>query len=73
MSHENRKSLEQDLLFAIVKDKYGHLLDDGQIEELRKPMMALSDFMEPLRAAPLTNDVEPAPIFRPFRSDRDDR
>ena len=36
MSDANGKSLEQDLMYAVVKQKYGHLMDDEQLEEARK-------------------------------------
>lgn len=72
MDDRNGKSLEQDLMFAVVKDKYGHLLDDKQLEEVRKTVVGLSDFFAPMRAVRLTNDVEPFSVFKPFRSDDDD-
>ncbi len=65
------KSLEQDLLFAVVKDRYGHLLTDDELEEVRKTVTSLADFVRPLRAARLASDVEPFATFRPFRADRD--
>ena len=69
MGNENGKSLEQDLMFAVVKEKYGHLMDDEQLEEVRKTVVGLSDFLAPMRAVRLTNDIEPFSTFKPFRSD----
>ena len=69
MEAKTGKSLEQDLMFAVVKEKYGHLLDDGQLEQVRKTVVGLSDFFAPMRAVKLTNDVEPFSTFKPFRSD----
>ncbi len=69
MEAKTGKSLEQDLMFAVVKEKYGHLLDDGQLEQVRKTVVGLSDFFAPMRAVNLTNDVEPFSTFKPFRSD----
>lgn len=64
------KSLEQDLMFAVVKEKYGHLLDDDQLEQVRDTVMGLSEFFAPMRGVRLANDVEPFSTFKPFRSDR---
>ena len=35
MTTNNNSSLEQDLLFAIIKEKYGRLLTDEQLEGVR--------------------------------------
>ncbi len=62
-------SLEQDLLFAIVKEKYGHLLTEEQLEGVRGAVSGLRDVFRPLRAIRLTNDVEPFSNFKPFRGE----
>ncbi len=72
MSNENGKPLEQDLMFAVVKEKYGHLMNDEQLDEVRKTVVGLSDFLAPMRAVRLTNDVEPFSTFKPYRSDDND-
>lgn len=69
MSDANGKSLEQDLMYAVVKDKYGHLMDDEQLEEVRKTVVGMSGFFKPMRDIRLTNDVEPFSTFKPYRSD----
>ena len=55
----DKTALEQELLFAAVKEKYGHLLTDEHLDEVRKSVLALREYTEPLRAARLTNDIEP--------------
>ena len=65
------KSVEQDLMYAVVKQRYGHLMDDGQLEEVRKAVIGMADFVRPLREARLTNDAEPFSTFVPFRGDDD--
>ncbi len=62
-------SLEQDLLFAIIKEKYGHLLSDEQMEGVRGAVTGQRDVFRALRAIRLTNDVEPFSSFKPYRGD----
>ena len=69
MTSNPNKSLEQDLLFAVVKEKYGHLLTDEQLDGVREAVTGLRDVFLPIRAIRLTNDVEPFSNFRPFRGD----
>ena len=69
MDDKNGKSLEQDLMYAVVKEKYGHLMNDEHLEEVRKTVVGLSTFFEPMRSVRLTNDVEPFSTFKPYRSD----
>ncbi len=69
MDDTTRKSLEQDLMYAVVKEKYGHLLNDEQLAEARNTVIGLSELFKPMRNIRLTNDVEPFSIFKPYRSD----
>ena len=66
---DNKTSLEQELLFAVVKEKYGSLLSDEQLDEVRQSVLGMSGFSQALRSVPLTNDIEPCATFRPYRSD----
>ena len=69
MEGDNKTSLEQELLFAVVKEKYGSLLSDEQLDEVRQSVLGLSGFTQALRAVPLSNDIEPFSTFRPYRGD----
>lgn len=69
MTSNSGNSLEHDLLFAVVKEKYGHLLTDEQLDGVREAVTGLRDVFQPMRAIRLTNDVEPFSNFRPFRGD----
>ena len=71
MADSQRNPLEPELLFAVVKEKYGHLLSAQQLDEVRQGVSAQYSLVQPLRSARLTNDVEPFATFRPFRSDED--
>ena len=60
-------SLEQELLFAIVKEKYGYLLTDEQMDSVRTAIVGQREVFRPIRDYRLTNDVEPFSNFKPFR------
>ena len=62
-------SLEQDLLFAIIKEKYGHLLTDEQLDSVRTAIVGQREVFRPIREYKLTNDIEPFSNFRPYRGD----
>ena len=72
MKSDPAGKLEQDLLFAVVKEKYSHLLNEEQMEEVRRAVIGLRDVFRPLRSIRLTNDIEPFAVFKPFRGDRND-
>ena len=69
MESEEKTTLEQELLFAVVKEKYGNLLSDDQLDEVRQSVLGMSSFTQPLRSVRLTNDIEPFSTFRPYRGD----
>ena len=69
MTSNADNSLEQDLLFAIIKEKYGHLLTAEQLDGVRSAVMGQRDVCLALRAVKLTNDVEPFSSFMPYRGD----
>ena len=66
---DTRKSLEPELLFSIVKERYGHLLDDDQLDDVRRATLGQAALAQALRAVPLTNDVEPFSRFEPYRGE----
>ena len=69
MGSEKATTLEQELLFAVVKERYGSLLSNEQLDEVRQSVLSLRSFTEALRSVPLTNDIEPFSTFRPYRGD----
>jgi hypothetical protein len=64
---EEKTRLEQELLFAVVKEKYGGLLREDQLDEVRQSVLGMRNFTQPLRSIRLTNDIEPFSTFRPYR------
>lgn len=69
MTTNSDNSLEQDLLFAIIKEKYGHLLTGEQLDGVRGAVTGQREVFLALRAVKLTNEVEPFSTFKPFRGD----
>jgi hypothetical protein len=66
---EEKTRLEQELLFAVVKEKYGGLLREDQLDEVRQSVLSMRNFTQPLRSIRLTNDIEPFSTFKPYRGD----
>ena len=69
MEPEEKTTLEQELLFAVVKEKYGGLLSEEQLDEVRQSVLGMRNFTQPLRSIRLTNDIEPFSTFKPYRGD----
>lgn len=69
MTTEAQISLEPELLFAIIKEKYGHLLNDEQLDSVRTAIVGQREVFRPIREYKLSNGVEPFSNFRPFRGD----
>ena len=61
---------EAEILFALIRERYGTRLDAEQLEELRKTVEGLVRDLAALRAAEIPDDAEPAQPFIPFRADR---
>jgi hypothetical protein len=61
---------EAEILFALIRERYGTRLDAEQLEELRKTVDGLVRDVATLRAAEIPDDAEPAQPFIPFRADR---
>ncbi len=69
MSANDKTTLEAELLFAIVKERYGGLLNDEQLSAVRDMTLAQHRLASALRATRLPNDVEPFSTFQPYRGD----
>jgi hypothetical protein len=61
---------EVDILFDLVRDRYGQRLTAEQLEEVRKGIERIVESARALRAVPLGNSDEPGQPFVPFRADR---
>jgi len=69
MEGHDAASKEVDLLFALVRERYGARLTAEQLEEVRKGIEAVERSARALRAVTLENSDEPMQPFAPFRGD----
>ncbi len=60
---------EVDLLFQLVRARYGDRLTPTELDELRKGVEAVVKSARVLRGVRLSNADEPAQPFGPFRGD----
>jgi hypothetical protein len=60
---------ELELLFALVRHRYGARLDETQLRIVRETLEGLARDVAALRAAPIPEDAEPAQPFVPFRAE----
>ena len=67
MSEESRDIPRAEMLFEIVKAKYGDRLTDEQLEEVRSGVEGAEGLAAELRRVRLTNAVEPSANFQPYR------
>ena len=59
---------EAEILFALIRARYGARLDPTQLADLQKTVEGLVRDVATLRAAEIPDDAEPAQPFAPFRS-----
>jgi hypothetical protein len=60
---------ETELLFALIRGRYGARLDEGQLAIVRETLAGLARDLAALRAATIPEDAEPAQPFIPFRAE----
>jgi hypothetical protein len=60
---------EVELLFALIRHRYGARLDAAQLEDVRRVVEGLARDLVALRAAAVPDDAEPAQPFIPFRAE----
>lgn len=67
MPEEFTDNPRADMLFEIVKSRYGDRLTDDQLEEVRKSVNGVEELAQELRKVRLSNAVEPYAQFQPYR------
>ena len=66
MSKENNES---ELLFNIIKERYGERLSEDELAEVKKGVDRIVEAAEKLREIRLENGDEPFFVFRPYRGE----
>jgi hypothetical protein len=69
MSEPAATSREADVLFELVRARYGDRLTPEQLESVRRGVTAIVEQAAALRAVRLGNADEPVQRFVPFRAD----
>ena len=64
---DNGSQGEVELMFNVVRERYGKHLDDEQLEEVKKGVEEIFEAAESLRKIKLENGDEPFSLFVPFR------
>ena len=59
---------EAEILFALIRARYGARLDPAQLADLQKTVEGLVRDVATLRAAEIPDEAEPAQPFVAFRS-----
>ena len=60
---------EAEILFALIRARYGARLDAGELEDVKKTLESLARDVAALRAAAIPDDAEPGQPFLPFRAE----
>ena len=60
---------EAEILFEMVKDRYGDRLTEEQLEDVRRSVHTVVDEAEALRSVRLDNSDEPPAVFTPYRKE----
>lgn len=58
---------EAELLFEMVRNRYGDRLSAEELEEVRKGVKIIAEAAEALRSVKLGNGTEPFSIFKPYK------
>ena len=67
MSNCKEQNDESEILFKMVKKRYGERLSPEELEEVRKGVERITETAEALRSVKLENWDEPFFVFMPYR------
>ena len=62
-----KKNNESEILFKLVKNRYGERLGTEELEEVRKGVEKIMETAEALRSVKLENWDEPFSLFKPYQ------
>ena len=60
---------ETEILFELVKNKFGKSLDEEQLEKVKEKISEITSTIYKIRLIPLKNSDEPKFIFTPLTED----
>ncbi|MCH8205671.1 MAG: hypothetical protein IH956_01545 [Chloroflexi bacterium] len=69
MAGQQSDQTEADILFEMVKSRYGDRLTEDQLEDVRRTVDSVVGNAEALRAVTLDNADEPPAVFTPYREE----
>ncbi len=64
-----RSNQETEILFSLVRERYGSRLNAEELEEVRKGVEGVVEMAQSLRSQKLQNGDEPFSIFAPYRKE----
>ena len=64
-------SEEAEILFSLVKEKYGDKITDEELDEVKKAVERIVETSMELRKMELDNWDEPFSVFKPYRRDEE--
>jgi len=64
-------SEEAEILFSLVKEKYGDKITDEELDEVKKAVERIVETSMELRKVELGNWDEPFSVFKPYRRDEE--
>ena len=72
MNGDNVDQAEVDARFALVRERYGHMIEPTAFGDVRRRIEGIVDSGKDLRAVKLKNGVEPFSVFVPYRNEGSD-
>jgi hypothetical protein len=69
MNKRISKNDESEILFNLIKDRYGNQLSSKELEEVHKQVETIVETAKTLRSVNLKYDDEPFFVFAPYRNE----
>ena len=72
MNGEEIDQAEVDARFALIRERYGHMIEPTAFGDVRRRIEGIVAGGKRLKAVRLENSVEPFSVFVPYRKERGD-
>ena len=72
MNGEEIDQAEVDARFALIRERYGHMIEPTAFGDVRRRIEGIVAGGKRLKAVRLENSVEPFSVFVPYRRERGD-